>query len=342
MTFRIGIAGASGYGGGELVRLVDGHPEMEAVVLAAGTRAGQRLGAVHPQLRGGDRVLQPLEPDAMSGLDLVFLALPHGASATPAMQLLERGVKVVDLGSDFRLHDAARYADAYGGDHPHGDQLGRWAYGLPELFRERIIGSDRVAVPGCFPTAVTLATAPLVASGLVEPNVIVSAMTGTSGAGRTTAESFTFGAVDEGVRAYKVGDHRHRPEMEQAITASSGVETSVVFTPHLVPMQRGILATCHARVTHDDVTVEDLHDTLAKSYADAPFVDVVEGLPQTRWVVGSNRCQLTVRLDRTGTAIVLASIDNLVKGAAGQAVQCANLVLGCDETAGLPLDGWMP
>ncbi len=342
MTFRIGIAGASGYGGGELVRLVDGHPEMDAVRLSAGTKAGKRLGDVHPHLRGGDRMLHPLDPETMADLDLVFLALPHGASAVPAMELLDRGVKVVDLGSDFRLDDAARYADAYGGAHPHPDQLSRWAYGLPELFRDRIVGSDRVAVPGCFPTAVTLATAPLVGGGLVEPDIVVTAMTGTSGAGRTTSESFTFGAIDEGVRAYKVGEHRHRPEMEQAITDSTGVETSVVFTPHLVPMQRGILATCHARVTDRGVTVGDLHDALAKSYANDPFVDVVEQLPQSRWVVGSNRCQITVRLDRTGTAIVLASIDNLMKGAAGQAVQCANLVLGCDETAGLPIDGWMP
>lgn len=342
MTFRIGIAGASGYGGGELVRLVDGHPEMEAVRLAAGSQAGKRLGDVHPQLRGGDRPLHALDPATMADLDLVFLALPHGASAIPAMAMLDEGVKVVDLGSDFRLHDVARYADAYGGVHPHADELGRWAYGIPELFRDRIVGSDRVAVPGCFPTAVTLATAPLVRSGLVEPHVVVTAMTGTSGAGRTTSESFTFGAVDEGVRAYKVGEHRHRPEMEQAITEASGVATSVVFTPHLVPMQRGILATCHARIRDHATTVEDLHDALAKAFTAAPFVDVVESLPQTRWVVGSNRCQISVRLDRTGTAIILASIDNLMKGAAGQAVQCANLVLGCDEAAGLPVDGWMP
>ena len=248
MTFRIGIAGASGYGGGELVRLVDGHPEMEAVVLAAGSQAGKRLGDVHPHLRGGDRMLQPLEPDAMADLDLVFLALPHGASAEPAMELLDRGVKVVDLGSDYRLHDPERYADAYGGEHPHPGQLGAWAYGLPELFGDDIAGSDRVAVPGCFPTAVTLAVAPLVAAGMLEPEIVVTAVTGTSGAGRTSSEAFTFGAVDEGVRAYKVGEHRHRPEMEQAITEASGVVTSVVFTPHLVPMQRGILSEMGRRV----------------------------------------------------------------------------------------------
>lgn len=342
MTYRIGIAGASGYGGGELVRLVDGHPDMEAVSLAAGSQAGKLLGDVHPHLQGGDRPLLALDPATMADLDLVFLALPHGASAVPAMELLDQGVKVVDLGSDFRLHDVVRYADAYGGDHPHPAELGRWAYGLPELFRDRIVGSDRVAVPGCFPTAVTLATAPLIRTGLVEPDVVVTAMTGTSGAGRTTSESFTFGAVDESVRAYKVGEHRHRPEMEQAITEAAGIETSVVFTPHLVPMQRGILATCHAKVADDATMAEDLLDALTKAYAAEPFVDVVEHLPQTRWVVGSNRCQISVRLDRTGTAIVLASIDNLVKGAAGQAMQCANLVLGCDEAAGLPLDGWMP
>jgi N-acetyl-gamma-glutamyl-phosphate reductase len=342
VTFRTGIAGASGYGGGELVRLVDGHPDLEAVVLTAGSQAGKRLGDVHPHLRGGDRVLQQLDPAAMADLDVVFLALPHGASAEPAMELVARGVKVVDLGSDYRLRDPARYADAYGGEHPHPEQLGAWAYGLPELFRDEIVGADRVAVPGCFPTAVTLAVAPLVAAGMVAPEIVVTAVTGTSGAGRTTSEALTFGAVDEGVRAYKVGEHRHRPEMEQAITESSGVATTVVFTPHLVPMQRGILATCHAGVSGDDVTTAALDDVLTKAYSNAAFVEVIEGLPQTRWVVGSNRCQLTVRVDRTGTAIVLASIDNLIKGAAGQAVQCANLMLGLPEDAGLPLDGWMP
>ena len=155
--YRIGIAGASGYGGGELIRLVDGHPHMDAVYLAAGSKAGQPLGAVHPHLRGGDRPLVALDPEAMSDLDLVFLALPHGASALPAMDLVANGVKVVDLGSDFRLHSSERYDDAYGGGHPHEDQLGEWAYGLPELFRDSIIGTDRVAVPGCFPTAVALA-----------------------------------------------------------------------------------------------------------------------------------------------------------------------------------------
>jgi N-acetyl-gamma-glutamyl-phosphate reductase len=248
---RIGIAGASGYGGGELIRLVDGHPDMEAVYLAAGSKAGLALGEVHPHLRNGDRMLQAFDPAAMSDLDLAFLALPHGASAGPAMQLLAEGVKVVDLGSDFRLHDGARYDDAYGGGHPHPDQLGQWAYGLPELFRDDIVGSDRVAVPGCFPTAVVLAMAPLVEAGIAQPEIIVSAVTGTSGAGRGVSEAMAFGAVDEGVRAYKVGEHRHRPEMEQAISEAAGVDTTVVFTPHLVPMQRGILATCHASVCQD-------------------------------------------------------------------------------------------
>lgn len=342
MSYCIGIAGASGYGGGELVRLVDGHPEMEVAHLAAGSKAGLQLGDVHPHLRNGERVLHELDPADMKHLDLVFLALPHGASAIPAMELLEHGVKVVDLGSDFRLNTPERYDDAYGGGHPHPDQLGAWAYGLPELFRNDIVGADRVAVPGCFPTAVALATAPLVAAGLVEPQIIVSAVTGTSGAGRSVTEAMTFGAIDEGVRAYKVAEHRHRPEMEQAISEASGTDTTVVFTPHLVPMQRGILATCHALATDPGVGRAEVEDVLAKAFADSPFVDVAERLPQTRWVVGSNRVEIAARVDRTGTVIVMATVDNLMKGAAGQAVQCANLVLGIDEAAGLPLDGWMP
>lgn len=342
MGYRIGIAGASGYAGGELVKLVDNHPEMEVAYLAAASKTGKSLGEVHPQLRDPHRTLLPLDPEAMNDLDLVFLALPHGASAIPALQLLEHGMKVVDLGSDHRLHDVERYDDAYGGGHPHPDQLGEWVYGLPELFGNDLVTADRVAVPGCFPTAIVLAVAPLISAGLIRPDVIVSAMTGVSGAGRSSSEAFSFGAVDEGVRPYGVGDHRHRPEMEQAISESTGLDATVVFTAHLVPMQRGILATCHGRLVDQGTTQPDLFAALDTAYATSGFVDVGHGLPQTRWVVGSNRCRLAVRIDRTGTVIVMSAIDNLLKGASGQAVQCANVMLGLDETAGLPLEGWMP
>jgi N-acetyl-gamma-glutamyl-phosphate reductase len=341
MGYRIGIAGASGYAGGELIRLVDSHPDLELHYLAANTSAGKHQREVHPQLSNGDRVLSPVDVDAMSDLDVVFLAMPHGASAMPAMGLLDRGVRVVDLGSDFRLDSAARYSETYGGEHPRPDQLGRWPYGLPELFRESIRGADRVAVPGCYPTAAALALAPLARAGAIAGTFVVSAVSGATGAGRSADESLSFGAVAEGVRPYKVGVHRHRPEIEQAIAAHSGMAgVAVAFTPHLVPMQRGLLATCHATAPGGDAAA--LRSILDEAYAGEAFVSVIDDPPQTRWVVGTNRALLGFHLDRTGTAIVMCAIDNLVKGAAGQAVQCANLMLGLDETSGLPTEGWLP
>jgi N-acetyl-gamma-glutamyl-phosphate reductase len=343
VTHRIGIFGASGYAGGELVRLIDAHPGMEAAFLAAHSKAGTTLGEVHPHLSGGDRVLEALDPAAPRDLDLAFLALPHGASTEPALALLARGVRVVDLGSDFRLDTAARYQEAYGTVHPHPEELGRWPYGIPELFRDAIAGSDRVAVPGCYPTAAILALAPLIQADLIAPTrIVVDAKSGASGAGRSAIPTLMFGAVDEGVTAYKVLTHRHRPEIEQALGAVAGRDPEVIFTPHLVPMLRGILATCYA-VTRPGVGQADVDRALGEAYGDVPLVTVGAEPPHTRWVVGSNRCRLSAHVDeRTGMAIVLSAIDNLLKGAAGQALQCANLMLGIDELVGIPTDGWMP
>ncbi len=336
----IGIAGASGYAGGELVRLVDAHPDLDLASMTAHSRAGRRLDEVHPHLSGGDRILDDFEVDAMAELDLVFLALPHGASALPAMALLEHGTRVVDIGSDFRLDSPDRYVEAYGSEHPYPHQLGVWAYGLPELFRSAISGADRVAVPGCYPTSVTLALAPLLGAGAIEPGgLIVSSLSGVSGAGRSLKPDLLFGAVAESVKAYGVFTHRHRPEMERALEAVAGPGVALTFTPHLVPMQRGLLSTCHATLTGAADPVE----VLADAYEGEPFVSVVGEPPHTSWVAGSNRALLSVHTDeRTGSVIVVSAIDNLLKGAAGQAVQCANLMLGLDETAGLPTEGWMP
>ncbi|MFQ5555240.1 MAG: N-acetyl-gamma-glutamyl-phosphate reductase [Acidimicrobiia bacterium] len=340
MGYTIGIAGASGYAGGELVRLVDAHPALDLGYLAAHSRVGDPLGLVHPQLSGGERVMAPLDPDAMSHLDLVFLALPHGASADPAMALLDRGVRVVDLGSDFRLDTPERYCEAYGSDHPFPDQLGAWPFGVPELFGGDLAGADRVAVPGCYPTSVALALAPLLASGVVEPaGIVVSSMSGVSGAGRSVRADLLFGAVAESVTAYGVLTHRHRPEMERALEAACGENVEVTFTPHLVPMQRGLLSTCHAKSTG----AGDAAAVLQAAYAGSPFVRVVPEPPHTSWVVGSNRCFLSAHADdRTGSVIVVSAIDNLLKGAAGQAVQCANVMLGLPGAEGLPTEGWMP
>ncbi len=258
------------------------------------------------------------------------------------MALLAAGVAVVDLGSDFRLDTPERYEEAYGTPHPFPEELGGWAYGLPELFRTDILATDRVAAPGCYPTAAVLALTPLVKEGLVlGEGIIVDAKSGASGAGRSVAPGLLYGAVDESVKAYKVLQHRHQPEMERALEVFGGV-ARIMFTPHLVPMQRGILSTCYAKTTAG-VVVDDLFEALDRTYAKAPFVDVIDRPPETRWVVGSNRALLSVALDpRSGVAVVMSAIDNLLKGAAGQAVQCANLMLGFDEAAGLPSTGWMP
>jgi N-acetyl-gamma-glutamyl-phosphate reductase len=340
---KTAVLGASGYGGGELIRFLDSHPDFTVDVLTAHTNAGAPLRSVHPHLSGGDRVLEAFDPDTCSDIDVAFLAMPHGASAEPAMELIERGVKVVDLGSDFRLDSVDRYERAYGNLHPHPDQLGKWAYGLPELFADEIAMSDRVAAPGCYPTSAILPVAPLLSEGLVEPNgIIVDSMSGVSGAGRGASDSLRFGAIDESVKAYKVFEHRHQPEMVQALSAASGKDVQLIFTPHLVPMQRGILSTVYLQVV-DGTTLDDVTNAFEKQYSDSPFVRLTDSPPETRWVVGSNNALISYHLDsESGTLIALCAIDNLVKGAAGQAVQCANLMFGFDEATGLPTEGWMP
>ncbi len=337
------VLGASGYAGGELIRILDGHPSFQLVRLGAHGSAGKRLAEVHPHLGGGDRVLEAFEPDGFGGVDLVFLALPHGASAEPAMALSARGTAVVDLGSDFRLDRPDRYEEAYGAAHPYPGQLGSWAYGIPELFGSDIAASRTVAAPGCYPTSVLLGIGPLLRDGLVDADgIIVDAMSGVSGAGRSVDEGLMFGSVDESVRAYKVLRHRHQPEMERAIDALVDGRSQVLFTPHLVPMQRGILATIHLTTT-DGVGHRDLTRSLDEAYGSSAFVRRIENPPQTRWLVGSNNALLSVHVDeRSGRALVLSAIDNLVKGAAGQAVQCANLMFGLAEAEGLPTTGWMP
>lgn len=341
MGHSVAVLGASGYAGGELVRFVDVHDELDLVYLGAHSKAGGVLGDVHPQLANPDRPLGTHELEAIPAVDLVFLALPHGASWELGHALAERGSRVVDLGSDYRLDNNHRYSAAYGSEHRLPDQLGVWQYGLPELFD--LLGATRVAAPGCYPTAVLLSIVPLIRAGLVDHGTIVAdCLSGVSGAGRSLTEDLLFGNVAEGVRAYGVTTHRHRPEIEMAIEQATGDHYPVVFTPHLIPMQRGELATVTARAV-EGVTQDDLRTVLHEAYEDTPFVDVIDRPPQTRWVVGSNRALVTAFLDEpTGMVVAQGAIDNLVKGAAGQAVQAANIMLGLDETAGLPISGWMP
>lgn len=340
MGHTAAILGASGYAGGELVRFLDAHPDLELVHLGANRRAGRPLVEVHPHLEAGDRVLGSSTPDEVPDVDVVFLALPHGASWSAGMEFAACGSLVVDLGSDFRLDTSERYAEAYGSPHPAPDELGQWVTGVPELFGDRLAGARKVAVPGCYPTSVMLALGPLVAAGLLAADrVVVDSMSGVTGAGRSLRDDLLFGALAEGVRAYGVLTHRHRPEIEAGL-GQLGAEPTVTFTPHLVPMQRGLLSTCHATVAGPPTEAATI---LRDTYAAAPFVSIVDEPPSTRWAVGSNRCIISVHPDeRTGAVVVTSAIDNLVKGAAGQAVQSANVALGLPETTGLPLAGWLP
>ncbi|PSK65450.1 N-acetyl-gamma-glutamyl-phosphate reductase [Micromonospora sp. MH33] len=333
MGIRVAVAGASGYAGGELLRLLAGHPEFELVAATAHASAGRPVVAVHPQLAGLDLVLGATDPTTLAEADLVFLALPHGQSAALAAAL-PGPVKVVDLGADHRLRDADAWARYYGGDH-----AGAWTYGLPELPGQRaaIAAADRVASTGCYAVATTLALAPLIAAGAVFPtDVVVVAASGTSGAGRAAKPHLLGSEVMGDLSPYKVGAHQHVPEIKQATGA-----TSLSFTPVLAPMPRGILATVTAVPTGD----ADPREVLAAAYADAPFVHLLpEGAwPHTAATAGGNSCHLQATVDvDSGRVIVVSAIDNLGKGAAGQAVQNANLMFGLPETTGLSVFGAAP
>jgi N-acetyl-gamma-glutamyl-phosphate reductase len=343
MGTTVAVAGASGYAGGELLRLVLGHPQLQLGPVAAGSQAGAPVTTVHPQLVPlAGTAFTATDAATLAESDLVFLALPHGQSAA-LVAALPPDLPVVDLGADFRLAEAADWAAYYSGDH-----AGTWPYGLPELpgARARLTGAPRIANPGCYATAVALALAPLLAAGLVEPDdVVVVAASGTSGAGRATKPGLMASEVMGALSTYKAGGvHQHTPEMEQALTAAAGRAVSLSFTPTLAPMPRGILATSTARLAGGADTAA-LQDALHAAYDDEPFVHVLPGdrWPSTAATAGSNAVHLQVAADpHSGRAVVVSALDNLVKGAAGQAVQNANLSLGFDETAGLTAVGVAP
>lgn len=336
---RVGIVGASGFTGAELLRLAAGHPEMDVVLATGDTQAGAAVADLYPSLRPvyGDLVFEPYSPEAVDGLDIVFCGLPHGASQAIVPEVKDRVKWVLDLSADFRLKDPAAYPRWYGAEHTAPELLADFAYGLPELFRDELVGASGVAVPGCYPTAASLALAPLVRAGAVETTgIVVDAASGVSGAGRALKHGTQFCTVDEDFAAYGLLDHRHTPEMEQVLGAQ------VLFTPHLAPMTRGILATCYARPS-SPTTTDEVLGLLRDAYVDEPFVTVLDGPPTTKAVLGSNSAMVTARADeRTGWVLALCAIDNLVKGASGQAVQCANIVAGLPETLGLPLVGMYP
>jgi N-acetyl-gamma-glutamyl-phosphate reductase len=335
MGYRVAVAGASGYAGGELLRILAGHPGFEIGTLTAGSNAGAVLGTLQPHLRSlADRVLTETTPQTLAGHDVVFLALPHGASGPLAAELGE-DVLIVDCGADYRLADAAEWEHFYGTPH-----AGTWPYGLPELpgHREALIGTKRIAVPGCYPTVSSLALVPAFTAGLAEPDVVIVAASGTSGAGKAPKTNLLGSEVMGAMSAYGVGGaHRHTPEITQNLTAAAGEPVTVSFTPTLAPMSRGILATCTAKAK-PGVTYAALREAYLAAYDSEPFVDVLpEGMwPSTAMTLGANTALMQVSLDeRSGRVVVVAAIDNLTKGTAGGAVQSANLALGMPEDLGL-------
>jgi N-acetyl-gamma-glutamyl-phosphate reductase len=335
----VGIIGASGFTGAELLRLCAPHPDLDVQAATGDTQAGTAVGELYPSLRAayGDLAFTPYDPVAVAGLDLVFLGLPHGASQAIVPELLGKVGHVVDLAADFRLQDPSLYPQWYGEEHAAPELLPDFAYGLPELFRAEIKAAEHVATPGCYPTAAVLALAPLARAGAISlEGIIVDAASGVSGAGRPPKPTTSFCTVDEDFTAYGLLDHRHTPEIEQTLGAS------VLFTPHLAPMNRGILATCYARPAGATST-DALLDTLRQAYDTEPFVVVTDGSPSTKATLGSNCAHVTARFDaRTGWVLAIAAIDNLTKGASGAAVQCANLLLDLPETTGLPIAGVYP
>ena len=344
MSLRVGVVGASGYTGAELLRLLAGHPGMEPVVATSREFAGREIADVYPNLAAyAGRSYDELAPERLEGLDLVFLALPHGASMEFGARLAAGGTRVVDLSADFRLTDPAAYPEWFGEPHSAPEWLGKWTYGLPELHRDEIKGHQTVANPGCYPTAALLALAPLVREGLIEPDsVVVSAASGVSGAGRGSTPGVHFSHVDANYRAYQVTGHKHTPEIEQELSRLAGTEVRITFVPHLIPMPRGLLATCTARLASGGDPAR-VADAPAAFYSGEPFVRVTRTPPETKYTAGSNACHVWATADeRTGRAIAIAALDNLGKGAAGQAIQNANLMLGLPETLGLSTEGVYP
>lgn len=338
-SIAVGIIGASGYTGAELLRLAAQHPNLDVRVATGDSMAGRRAADLYPSLEVAhpDLVFSEFDERAVNGLDLVFLGLPHGASMELAPSIVGQVGCVVDLSAAFRLKDPSAYPTFYGFEHTQLDLLDEAVFGLPELHRDDLRGARLVATPGCHVTAATLALRPLVEAGLIETSgIVVNTLTGITGAGRAPTDTNVFTNIDSNALAYGLLTHRHTPEMEQEIGAQ------LIFTPHLVPMSRGLLATCTAPAT-SGCTDDAVNEALRAFYADEPFVAVLDAPPATKSVLGSNAVHVSARYDeRTNTVISMCAIDNLTKGASGGAIQAANVALGLDETAGLPTIGLAP
>jgi len=333
---RVAIIGATGYTALELLKILLRHPEVEITTLTSRSEDHPHVASVHPQLAGRIDLqmvdLQPAEIAAQA--DVAFSCLPHGVTAALVPKLLDAGMRIVDLSADYRLNSAESYAEWYGQKHSDPGRLGKTVYGLPELFREEIRKAPLVANPGCFPTSAILPLAPLLERGLVAPReIIVDSKTGVSGAGRTPKLTTHFPEANESVSAYNVGRHRHTPEIEQVLSLASQRAVEVIFTPHLIPMDRGILSTCYAQPL-GDMTEEKALAAIREFYADEPFIRVVNHLPGTKDTSGTNFCDITARMVR-GRLITISCLDNLIKGASGAAVQNFNLMHGFPETTAL-------
>jgi len=348
---RIAIVGASGYSGEELVRLLLNHPQAELVAVTSRQYAGQTLAQIFPRFANHPKAkaLRFSEPNAdvlTKQADIVFLALPHGVAAEYAVPLLDGGCTVIDLSADFRLRSTVVYKDFYAHDHPAPDLLAKATYGLPEVYREQIKKSQLIASPGCYPTSILLPTIPLLKAKLIKSaGIIADSLSGVSGAGRKAELDYLFVECNESVRPYGVPKHRHLSEIEQELSMAAGESVTIQFTPHLIPVNRGILTTLYLAPEKHFSTTEEMNSLNEKisvcyraAYGNEPFVRLLEGkaLPDTKNVVGTNVCEIAWRLDpRTGRLIVMSAEDNLVKGASGQAVQSMNILCGFPETAGL-------
>ena len=337
---KVGIIGASGYTGNELVRILAQHPKAEIIAITSRTHEGRRFEEVYGNFTGwnGPVFTGSDSADAVAGCDVVFMAMPHGAALELVPPLLQKGQKVIDLGADFRFRDAQTYQTWYKLQHTQGELTKNAVYGLPEIYRKEIRQAELVGNPGCYPTSVILPVYPLLKEGLVDPDrIIIDSKSGVSGAGRKGEVAYNYAELFGNFKAYGLPDHRHTPEIEQELSRAVGKELKVSFTPHLLPVARGILSTIHLSLTKS-VTTQEVEEVLTHSYQGEPFVKIVKEpqLPELKWVVGTNCCRIGVRVDRrTNQLVVVSVIDNMGKGASGQAVQNMNLICDLPETMGL-------
>jgi len=343
---RVGIVGASGYGGVQLVRLLSEHPFTRITYLGGNSSAGKVYTEIYPHLAVPLQV-EAIEVDRIADrCDTVFLSLPNGIACNLVPELLAKGCKVLDLSADYRFKDLSTYKAWYGGDRTDIETSQKAVYGLPELFHEQIKNAALIGCPGCYPTASLLAIAPLLKQGLAQSDsIIIDAKSGTSGGGRKAKENLLLSEADNTLAAYGVAKHRHTPEIEQICTRLAGREVMVQFTPHLVPMVRGILSTVYANLRDPGLVREDLHTIYTAFYRRSPWVSILPTgtYPQTKWAWGTNRCYIGIEVDaRTGRVIVMSAIDNLMKGQAAQSIQCFNIMFGLDEKLGLPLQSFYP